>query len=110
MAASYLEKNADEYDGLVLLAAYSTANLSQSGVEVLSVYGDEDGVMNGEKYEKYKKNLPTDLIEIKIDGGCHAYFGMYGDQDGDGKPSMSPEEQIKLTAEYITDLILKGEN
>jgi hypothetical protein len=35
---------------------------------------------------------------------------MYGNQDGDGKPSMSPEEQIKLTAEYITDLILKGEN
>jgi dienelactone hydrolase len=110
MAASYVEKHAEDFDGIILLGSYSTADLTSTNLSALSLYGSEDGVMNREKYEKYKKNLPTDLIEIKIDGGCHAYFGMYGDQDGDGKPSMSPEEQIKLTAEYITDLILKGEN
>jgi hypothetical protein len=110
MAASYVEKHAEDFDGIILLGSYSTADLTSTNLSALSLYGSEDGVMNREKYEKYKKNLPTDLIEIKIDGGCHAYFGMYGDQDGDGKPSMSPEEQIKLTAEYITELILKGEN
>jgi hypothetical protein len=110
MAASYVEKHAEDFDGIILLGSYSTADLTSTNLSALSLYGSEDGVMNREKYEKYKKNLPTDLIEIKIDGGCHAYFGMYGDQDGDGNPSMSPEEQIKLTAEYITDLILKGEN
>ena len=63
-----------------------------------------------EKYEKYKKNLPTDLIEIVIDGGCHAYFGMYGEQDGDGTPTLSADEQIRVSADYISDFVLKGNN
>ncbi|MCD7864886.1 MAG: alpha/beta hydrolase [Clostridiales bacterium] len=39
MAASYLGKHTDEYDGLILLAAYSTADLSDSDLKVLSLYG-----------------------------------------------------------------------
>ena len=30
MAASYLEQHSSEYDGLILLASYSTADLSQT--------------------------------------------------------------------------------
>ena len=40
-----------------------------------------------------------------IDGGCHAYFGMYGTQDGDGKPTISNEEQIVLTVENIIKMM-----
>ena len=50
--------------------------------------------MNREKYAKYKSNLPSDFTEIEIAGGCHAYFGMYGEQDGDGVPTLSAAEQI----------------
>ena len=57
--------------------------------------------MNRDKYEKYKVNLPNDFTEIVIEGGCHAYFGMYGLQKGDGTPTISAEEQIILTADYI---------
>jgi dienelactone hydrolase len=110
MAASYISKHTDDFSGLVLLGSYSTADLSGGAVDVLSLYGSEDGVMNKEKYEKYKKNLPTDLIEIKIDGGCHAYFGMYGEQDGDGTPTLSAEEQIRLSADSISKFVLGGEN
>jgi len=35
-----------ELDGLVLLAAYSTADLTDSGLRVYSTYGSEDGVLN----------------------------------------------------------------
>lgn len=35
-------------------------------------------------YDKNKAHLPDDFTEIVIDGGCHAYFGMYSAQDGDG--------------------------
>ena len=62
--------------------------------------------MNKSKYEKYRKNLPEDFTEMKIEGGCHAYFGMYGEQDGDGKPTITAEEQIRTTAEYINNFIL----
>ena len=105
MAASYLADHTDDFEGLILLGAYSTADLSGSGLEVLSLYGSQDLVMNREKYAKYRENLPSDLTETVIDGGCHAYFGMYGAQEGDGIPTISNEAQITITAEAIRNLI-----
>lgn len=105
MAASYLKENTDAFDGLILLGSYSTADLSQTNLEVLSVYGSEDKVLNAEKYKENLPNLPTGLTEIIIDGGCHAYFGTYGAQDGDGTPTISNEEQIKITATAIAQLV-----
>ncbi len=110
MAASYVANHTGDFDGIVLLGSYSTADLSATELGALSLYGSEDNVMNREKYEKYKKNLPKDLTEIEIKGGCHAYFGMYGKQDGDGIPTISAEEQIRLTAEHILSFVLKGGN
>ncbi len=103
MAASYLSENADAFDGLVLLGSYSTADLSELGVDVLSIYGSEDKIMNREKYNENKINLPVDFTEVIIDGGCHAYFGMYGAQDGDGEPAITNVEQINMTADLIAD-------
>lgn len=105
MAASYLADHADDYEGLVLLGSYSTSDLSDTELDVLSVYGSEDKVLNAKKYEKNRSNLPKEFTEVVIDGGCHAYFGMYGAQDGDGVPTISNQEQISLTAEAIADLI-----
>lgn len=105
MAASYLGKQTDAYDGLILLGAYSTADLSDSNLNVLSVYGSEDQVLNREKYDKNKVNLPEDFTEVVIDGGCHAYFGMYGAQAGDGTPAITNKEQIDRTADAISELI-----
>ena len=107
MAASYLSDNISEYEGLVLLGSYSTADLSKENIKVLSVFGSEDKVMNKEKYDEYKVNLPEDFSEAIIDGGCHAYFGMYGAQDGDGAPTITNEEQIQKTAEIINIFIKK---
>ncbi len=105
MAASYLAKNIEDYEGLILLGSYSTADLSQTELDVLSIYGSEDRVLNREKYNDNKSNLPSDHIEVIIDGGCHAYFGMYGEQDGDGEPTLSGEEQILLTAAEIVKIM-----
>ena len=99
MAASYAAKHTDELDGLVLLAAYSTADLTDSGLRVYSTYGSEDGVLNREKYEADRTNLPQDTTETVIDGGCHAGFGSYGAQKGDGTPTISAEEQQQQTAD-----------
>lgn len=104
MAASYLKKHTDEFDGLILLASYSTVDLSRTDLRVLSVYGSEDGVLNLEKYKKYKKNLPDGFAEVVIKGGCHAYFGMYGEQKGDGKATITHAEQIARTVEVSVQL------
>lgn len=101
MAASYIAENADNFKGLILLGSYSTTDISNTDLDVLSIYGSEDYVLNREKYTKSKINLPDDFTEIILDGGCHAYFGMYGPQEGDGTPTISNAEQICLTAEHI---------
>lgn len=101
MAANYAAAHSDDYSGLILLAAYSTKDLTQTSLRVLSVYGSEDGVMNRETYKKNWANLPADTTEVILEGGCHAQFGSYGLQDGDGIPTISREEQIRQTAEAI---------
>ena len=105
MAASYLEKNADQFDGLILLASYSTADLSETELQVFSVYGSEDQVLNLEKYESNKENLPSDFEEFLLEGGCHAYFGAYGAQEGDGMPKLTNIEQIQMTTEAIAEFV-----
>ena len=105
MAAEYAAAHYEDYDGLILLAAYSTKDLSQTTLRVLSVYGSEDGVMNRESYEKNWSNLPADTSEVVLDGGCHAQFGFYGAQDGDGVPTITGEEQIRQTAEAIAAFV-----
>jgi hypothetical protein len=58
MAAAYIEKHTDAFEALVLLGAYSTADLSSADIDALSIYGSNDLVMNREKYGEYKPNLP----------------------------------------------------
>ena len=105
MAASYLADHPKDYEGLILLGSYSTADLSDTDLAVLSVFGSEDTVMNRAKYEECKSNLPSSFTEVIIEGGCHAYFGMYGAQDGDGTPKITNEEQIRLTVEKIVAIM-----
>ena len=104
-AAAYLEKSMEDYDGLILLGSYSTADLSELNLDVLSIYGSEDQVMNREKYDENKENLSEDFVEIILDGGCHAYFGMYGEQEGDGTATITNEDQIYAASDAIIEFI-----
>jgi hypothetical protein len=94
MASSYLEENADVFDGLILLAAYP---LNDSEENVLTLYGTQDKVLDLSKLEPYEST--------PIEGGNHAYFGDYGEQAGDGKASISRSDQQALTVKHILDFI-----
>ena len=108
MAASYLETHTDGFSGLVLLGAYSTADLSGTSLRAICLHGSEDLVMNREKHDECLVNLPARYIEQEIGGGCHAYFGMYGEQKGDGIATITSTEQITLTADIVSIFIKKG--
>ena len=95
-----------DLDGLVLLASYSTKVIDEPAI---SIYGSNDGVLNLEKYEEAKSNLPANLKEVVIDGGNHAQFGDYGEQDGDGKATITAEEQQRKTADEIVNFFVKEE-
>lgn len=109
MAAAYAANHSGELDGLILLAAYSTKNLKGSDLNVLSAYGSEDQVLNMEKYREYRKNLPDGTVELVIEGGCHAGFGSYGPQKGDGSPAIAGEEQAMRTASEIANFTLDAD-
>lgn len=101
MAAAYLEENDTAYEGLFLCASYSTTDLHDTDLQVLSVYGSHDEVLNREKYQEALVNLPADYTEHIIDGGNHAGFGDYGEQKGDGKAQIPGDEQIKTTVDLF---------
>ena len=85
----------------IYVSDYYHADLTDSGLRVYSTYGSEDGVLNREKYEADRINLPQDTTETVIDGGCHAGFGSHGAQKGDGTPTISAEEQQQQTADAL---------
>lgn len=101
MAASFAGENTAWVDGLILLAAYSTDPVD---VPVLSICGSEDGVLNMDKYDKYRSNL-AELTEVVLEGGNHAGFGFYGPQEGDGAASITNLEQISRTAVQIAEFV-----
>lgn len=106
MAAGHLDGHARSWNGLVLLGAYSTADLSDDGVTVLSIAGDSDGVLNCRAAADNGGNLGEGAREFVIPGGNHAQFGSYGPQDGDGEAGLSPEEQRALTVDEIAGAFL----
>ncbi|MBQ8554382.1 MAG: alpha/beta hydrolase [Clostridia bacterium] len=110
MAASYAAENPDEFDGLVLLAAYSTAKLPEEGMAVASIYGTEDKVLAMDKYEQYRTNLPVHTVETVIPGGNHAQFGCYGAQSGDGAAAITAQEQIEATVAACLGVLTGIEN
>ena len=109
-AVASIEVNAHRgvYEGMILLASFSNDDLSDESIRVLSIYGSEDRVLDRAKYEQTKSRLPSEVTEIVIDGGCHAGFGMYGAQDGDGTPAITSGEQILFTADIIEGWIEEG--
>ena len=108
MGAMYVSRHTDMFEGIALLAAYSTANISESGLRVLTVYGSQDGVLNRDKLVQYQGNLPADAQTQVIEGGNHAGVADYGAQKGDGEATISADEQQSQTANAIV-AAMKGE-
>ena len=96
MAANYLYTNPGAANGLILWASYPAENndLTDSGLQVLSIYGTLD--MAGiEKFDASRAFLPIDTTWVVIEGGNHAQFGNYGLQPGDNIATISAAEQQK---------------
>ncbi|WP_322290403.1 alpha/beta hydrolase [Paratractidigestivibacter sp.] len=91
-AASYAASHTSKLEGLALLAAYSTEDLSQLGLKAELVYGSNDGVVSRERLDACIAQLPADSV-LQIAGGNHAGFGDYGAQSGDNEATILPDEQ-----------------
>ena len=104
MAANYVADNGDDFEGLVLLAAYATKELPEH-LSVLSIYGSEDKVVNMDSVSAGRAYVPEDYTEICLEGGNHAWFAYYGEQDGDGTAYITKENQQQKTVDVILNMI-----
>ncbi len=93
-----------DWDGIVLLAAYPNAPIT---VPAILIYGTNDGIVEPEEYGRIVEDglWPEDFTEVRLEGGNHAQFGDYGEQNGDNKAEMSFDEQLDQTADAITEWI-----
>ena len=97
LTAAEFQNNSAKGDAVILLAAYPKNKVN---VPVLSIYGSNDGVLNGKAYNE-SKTLMSNLTEIIIPGGNHEQFAYYGSQTGDGIANITPENQQNKTANEI---------
>jgi hypothetical protein len=95
----------------VFLGAFPAdgADLSTFDIEVVSIYGSNDGLATPAEVLASARLLPADTVFSEIVGGNHAQFGDYGEQSGDLAPAITLDEQIKLTVDAILLLFEKVE-
>lgn len=105
MAAACVANHPDMFNGVILLASYAINDISS--YDVLSVYGNRDGVMDLSSYRKNIDNLPTKCYETVIMGGNHSYFGMYHNDEEAANATISNIEQIEQTVLAIVEFINK---
>jgi hypothetical protein len=79
--------------GLVFWASYPVDNLSDRDtpddpLAVVSISGSEDGLSTPDDIADSRANLPASTEFVEIDGATHAFFGDYGEQPGDGTPTV----------------------
>jgi hypothetical protein len=112
-AAFYSFDHQQHIAGLFLLASYTTeqADFSSSNLAVISILASEDLVLNQSTYLAHQRYLPSNHIEVVIEGGNHGQFADYGPQRGDGVASINGLEQeamvVHALATWFEQLILK---
>ena len=95
MAAQYAGQHPEQIDGLILWASYpaESSDLSGQDLAAVSIYGTRDGLADSETVLAARDNLPPSTAWVAIEGGNHAGFGWYGEQEGDLAATISREEQ-----------------
>ena len=93
MASRYAADNPEIIGSLILLGAYNYGGYSPD--DTLTIYGSlEESVAD---QIDYSQNV------IVIEGGNHAQFGDYGEQDGDPVAEISREQQQSQAVDAIAE-------
>lgn len=102
VAASSYVNSTNKTDGIILLASYPTHEISKP---VLSIYGSKDNVLNREKYHDAMPLIKGNFSEVIISGANHGQFAYYGNQSGDGRASITAENQQGQAVDAILNFI-----
>ena len=111
MAGQFVYENPKSIKNLILLGTTHPRdiNLSNLEVNVLKIYGSNDGVASPEKIENNKSKLPPNAEFYELKGGNHSQFGYYGHQMGDNKANITREQQLDAVVGKILEFIKSHE-
>jgi hypothetical protein len=106
-AGIFAEANPAALDALVLWDSFppDSADLSESSLSVLSIYGTTKGFPNTDNFDSKRDLLPDTTQFTAIEGASHAQFGDYGPQKGDVVPSLTLSEQHQIVLEIMLEFI-----
>jgi Alpha/beta hydrolase family len=94
--------------GLLLYASCPASDLARNDLITTSVSGSADSLATPGDIAEAKPELPEATRYVVVEGGIHAFFGDYGDQPGDGTPTIAREDaqaQIqKATIQLLASL------
>lgn len=107
MAARYSARHPDKVDALVLLAGYSlaSAKLEQTALPVLTILGDQDGLISPEEWQAKHHLLPESARKKLMVGGNHAQFGSYGLQQDDRPAQIDSVAQQQQTRDWVVEFL-----
>lgn len=106
MATRYLNSNLEKIDGVVLISSYPLDSyLKEIDMDVLSIWGSKDGVIDFQALIDAKQKLPETTIYLEIEGANHSQFGNYGTYKNDESALISEEEQQQKAVESIVNFI-----
>ncbi|MCX6519814.1 MAG: alpha/beta hydrolase [Actinobacteria bacterium] len=96
-------------DGLVLWAAYPTGPMADAAdLAVVSVSAANDGLATPDDIAASVADLPATAEFVTVPGAVHAFFGDYGDQRGDGDPTVSRQDAqaqiVEATSTFLASL------
>lgn len=94
-----------DVEGLVLFGSYCANDLSDSGLRVLSIAGENDLLSDVATIEGAAPLLPADTEFVVIEGANHASFGDYGAQSGDGERSITSDEMRAELTRLLGELL-----
>jgi len=110
VAASFAHDHPGSATALVLLASMPPypADLSSSNLRALLVTASEDGIATESEVDRRFRLLPPTTRRVVIEGGNHAQFGEYGEEQGDGHSKIEGNRQRAMTVDAILSF-LEGE-
>jgi hypothetical protein len=107
-AASFADEH-EEVKALVLYASYPARPIERTDLKVLSISGSADGLATTADIDASKAYLPPDSLYLVIPGAVHSDFGDYGEQPGDGSPTIDHAaaqiEIQKATSDLLASLV-----
>jgi hypothetical protein len=111
MAARLAGDHPAWFAGLLLVGTSHPrdVDLSHLRLDVVKVYGSEDGLASEAEVQRFATNLPVETRFVRVAGGNHRQFGYYGWQLGDGRATIDRATQLRETVDAALEQLKRVE-